>query len=91
MNWLRALGRGFVLRIVLKEIFRLAMAGVAIGLALALAFSRVVESLLFGVDAYDPVVMGLAILAMIAVALFAGYLPAWRATRIDPMAALRYE
>jgi len=84
-------GRGFVLWTVLRETLRLAIIGAAIGLALALASSRVTSSLLFGIQAYDPFVLTLAILAMIAVAALAGYLPARRATRIDPMAALRYE
>ncbi len=83
--------RRFVLWIVLKEILWLVTGGVAIGIAFATASSRVLESLLFGLKAFDPTVMVLAIFAMVAVALFAGYLPARRATRIDPMAALRYE
>ena len=83
--------RGSVLWVVLRETLGMAVAGVAIGLALALASSRLVESLLFGVKSDNPLVMGLSIAAMIAVALFAGYLPARRATRIDPSVALRYE
>jgi predicted permease len=83
--------RRFVLWIVLRGILGLVIAGVAIGIAFAAASSRVLESLLFGLKAFDPTVMALAIFAMAAVALFAGYLPARRATRIDPMTALRYE
>ena len=83
--------RGDVLGAVLGETLRLALAGVALGLALALAAGRLVESLLFGVDAANPVVMALAVLAMIASATAAGYLPARRATRIDPSVALRWE
>jgi ABC-type antimicrobial peptide transport system permease subunit len=83
--------RRHVLWVVLQETLWLALAGVSIGLVLALAFSRLVESLLFGVKPHDPSAIGLAMLAMIAVALFAGYLPARRATKIDPMVALRYE
>jgi predicted permease len=80
-----------VLWVVLRETLLLAIAGEAIGLTLALASGRLVESLLFGLKSYDPLAIGLATLAMIVVALFAGYLPARRATRIDPSVALRYE
>jgi ABC-type antimicrobial peptide transport system permease subunit len=83
--------RRFVLSIVLSEILWLVIGGVAIGVAFAAASSRVLESMLFGLRAFDPTVIVLAIFAMAAVALLAGYLPAQRATRIDPMAALRYE
>jgi ABC-type antimicrobial peptide transport system permease subunit len=83
--------RGNVLWVVLREAFVLAVIGVTIGLALALASGRLIGSLLFGVEAADPVVLGFAVLGMIAVALLAGYLPARRATRIDPSIALRYE
>jgi len=80
-----------VLRVVLWETLLLAIAGVAIGLGLSLASGRLVESLLFGLKPYDPAVLALATLAMIVVALLAAFLPARRATRINPSAALRYE
>jgi len=83
--------RGTVLWVVLRETLLLAIAGVVIGLALALAASKLVESLLFGVKPSDPLAIGFAIVAMTVVALLAGYLPARRATRIDPLPALRYE
>ncbi len=84
-------GRHDVLWMVLRESLRLVFAGVAIGLALALALSRVATSLYYGVKPYDPLAIGLAIFAMLAVALLASYVPARRATRIDPLIALRYE
>jgi len=83
--------RGDVLWMVLRETLALVLAGVAAGVALALALSRLVTSMLFGLAPNDPLAIGLATALMIAVALFAGWIPARRATRIDPTAALRYE
>jgi len=80
-----------VLRLVLREALVLSIIGTAIGLALALASGRLVQSLLFGVKSSNPMVIGVSIATMITVALLAGYLPARRATRIDPSTALRYE
>ena len=80
-----------ILWMVLREIFALVAIGAAAGLALSLAASRLVQSAIFGLKPVDPVSLGAALLAMIAVALLAGYLPARRATHIDPMVALRYE
>jgi len=80
-----------VLWMVLGETLSLALIGAALGIALALASSQLVKSLLFGLRSFDPVAIGGATVLMISVAVFAGWLPARRATRIDPMIALRYE
>lgn len=83
--------RGRVIWLVLRETLTLVVAGLAIGLAVVPAVSRFVVSFLFGLKPYDLVSMGSAIFAMTVVALLAGYLPARRAARVDPMVALRYE
>jgi predicted permease len=83
--------RGNVLGLILREVLILVGLGVAVGVPAALALGRLVESQLFGVRANDPLVMTLAVGVIVAVSLVAGYLPARRATGIDPMDALRYE
>jgi ABC-type antimicrobial peptide transport system permease subunit len=83
--------RANVLWMVLREVLWLALTGAAIGVALAIASGRLVKSILFGLQPSDPIALGVAVGLMIGAALFAGWLPARRATRIDPMIALRYE
>jgi ABC-type antimicrobial peptide transport system permease subunit len=68
---------------------RLAAMGLAAGLAASLLLARLIASLLYGVSAFDPVTFAGMCVVLSAVALLAGYLPAWRASRIDPMSALR--
>ena len=83
--------RGHVLRMVVGRGMRLALAGVGVGLAGALVLTRLMKSLLFEVGAADPLTFGLISLLLVAVALLACLVPARRATRVDPMVALRYE
>ncbi len=83
--------RADVLWMVLREALWVASIGVVIGIGLALASSNLVNSVLFGLKPTDPIALGAATALMIGVALFAGWLPARRATRIDPMVALRHE
>jgi predicted permease len=80
-----------VLRLVVKQGLVLALCGVGLGLVLAVAFSRLVSSLLFGVQATDPLTFATIALLLLMVALLASYIPARRAARIDPMISLRYE
>jgi ABC-type antimicrobial peptide transport system permease subunit len=80
-----------VLRMILRHVLVLAAAGVAIGVPAALGASRLVESFLFGVKANDPAALVTAVAILVGAVLLAGWVPAWRASRIDPIAALRHE
>jgi ABC-type antimicrobial peptide transport system permease subunit len=84
-------GRRQIQRLVLRDVMVLVGAGAAMGIPAALALTRLAKSLLFGVAPNDPATLAGAALLMGAVALLAGYLPARRATRVDPMVALRCE
>ena len=80
-----------VRRMVLRQVGLMTIVGAAIGLVSALALGRAAESLRFQMNARDPLVFGAATLALTVVALLAGFIPAQRASRVDPMTALRYE
>jgi putative ABC transport system permease protein len=82
---------GEVLRLMLAETMRRVAAGAAVGFALSTAVSRLMHSVLFGLSTLDPMAF-LGVSAFLGVvALLAGFIPARRATRVDPMIALRYE
>lgn len=80
-----------VLRLVVGEGLMLTIAGVALGLVAALALTRLIASLLFGVSASDPFIFAAVPLLLVSVAFLASYLPARRAMKMDPLIALRYE
>ena len=80
-----------VLKLVLRNGMFLAVIGAVIGLAGAFAITRFMSSLLFGVSPTDVVTFGLVTAGLLLVALVACYLPARRATKVDPLIALRYE
>jgi ABC-type antimicrobial peptide transport system permease subunit len=83
--------RGDVLRLILGEGAKLALAGLAVGVAASLAITRLLSSLLFGISATDPLTFVAVATLLCAVALVASYIPARRAMRLDPNTALRYE
>jgi ABC-type antimicrobial peptide transport system permease subunit len=83
--------RAMVVGLVLRDAGKLIGMGIAIGLPLAFGATSLVRSVLYGVGRFDAVTMVGAIVALTAAAMIAGYLPARRASRVDPMVALRYE
>jgi len=82
---------GSVQMMVMEQVGLMTLIGGVVGLAGALALGTAAKSLLYELKGYDPLVMGASVIVLTAVAFGAGYLPALRASRIDPMAALRHE
>jgi predicted permease len=80
-----------VLRMVLKEGLKLVAVGVVLGVAASLVLTRLLEGMVYGVRVRDPLIFAVANVLMVAVSLAACYVPARRATRVDPLVALRYE
>lgn len=82
---------GDVLKLILRNGFKLALIGIVLGLLVAFAATRVLSTLLFGVSATDPTIFLIDALLLAFAALLACYIPARRATKVDPLVALRYE
>ena len=83
--------RGAVIWLIFREAMLMVLIGVGIGLAVASPVTKMADSLLFGLKPNDPLTLVSAILLLIAVAALAGFLPAHRATKVDPLTALRHE
>jgi putative ABC transport system permease protein len=83
--------RSTILRMILRETLALTFVGMAVGIPCALAASRLLGHMLFGVSANDPATLAVVALVLAVVASLAGFVPARRAMRVDPIVALRYE
>ena len=78
-----------ILRLIIRRVLGLAIAGIVIGLGLAVPTTRLLTALLYQVEPGDPVIFAALALVLLAVALLSGYLPAKRATEVDPLTTLR--
>lgn len=88
-----ALGANYrqIITMVLREVWSLVAAGTLIGIILSLLAGRAARSLLFGLTAYDPLTLAAASILLITISLLASFIPARRASKLDPTIALRYE
>jgi ABC-type antimicrobial peptide transport system permease subunit len=82
---------GSILRLIMRDVFSVVAVGLLAGIAMSLAATRLLQQLLFRIGPRDTVTLVVAVAALSIVALIAGYLPGRRATKVDPMVALRYE
>ncbi|MGD0695931.1 MAG: ABC transporter permease [Terriglobia bacterium] len=82
---------GSILRLVMRDVVVVLAGGLAVGICISLATGQLLQKMLFGLDARDTVTLAAAVVTLSAVAFLAAYLPARRATKVDPMVALRYE
>ena len=80
-----------ILRLILSDSLRLIVIGMAVGLPAALGLSKLISKMLFNLSPADPISLTAALIIVVGVALLAAYVPARRATKVDPMVALRYE
>jgi ABC-type antimicrobial peptide transport system permease subunit len=83
--------RRVVLRGVLTESAKVVVPGVALGVAASLTLTRILSTLLYGVAPTDPLVLGAVVVCLVVVSLLAASVPAWRASRVNPLVALRDE
>jgi putative ABC transport system permease protein len=83
--------RGDVLRLVVGQGMQLTLVGLVLGVLASYGLTRLMATLLFGVQATDPIIFGMAAVVLACAAMLACYLPSRRATRVDPIAVLRYE
>ena len=83
--------RGQVLRMILREAVFLAAAGISVGLLASIGLTRYIRSMLYDLTPFDPLTLYGAVLLLLLVVLAAAWLPARRASRLDPMVALRHE
>jgi len=80
-----------VMKLILRQAMRPVLIGAVIGIGACAGVSRILSTMLFGLSAHDPVVFIVVPLCLISIALLASYIPARRATKVDPMVALRCE